>query len=154
MVKNSKWVWSGNTTITNRRQPRGTVRKSRSTITRHQENKLSKATSSLFPIKITILTFVVNTSDKICFRNLFMWWALVLAFIQIQAICVVHVIASSIKHNDISYKGSIFIIIKYGVFWKIKQIVMSFTEMTEDMLRCFRNDSRVLHFMALSFPRS
>ena len=36
----------------NRRQPRGTVRKSRSTITRHQEDKLSKATSSLFPIKM------------------------------------------------------------------------------------------------------
>ena len=28
--KNSKWVWSGNTTITNCRQPRGTARKSRS----------------------------------------------------------------------------------------------------------------------------
>ena len=42
--KNSKWVWSGNTTITNCRQPRGTVRKSRSTITRHQEDKLSKVT--------------------------------------------------------------------------------------------------------------
>ena len=50
--KKSKWVWSGNTTITNRRQPRGTVRKSCSTITRHQEDKLSKATSSLFPIKM------------------------------------------------------------------------------------------------------
>ena len=37
--KNSKWVWSGNTTITNCRQPRGTARKSRSTITRHQEDK-------------------------------------------------------------------------------------------------------------------
>ena len=47
-IKNSKWVWSGNTTITNCRQPRGTVRKSRSTITRHQEDKLSKAISSLF----------------------------------------------------------------------------------------------------------
>ena len=35
-VKNSKWVWSGNTTITNRRQPRGTTRKSRSTIMRQQ----------------------------------------------------------------------------------------------------------------------
>ena len=46
-VQNSKWVWSGNTTITNCRQPRGTVRKSRSTITRHQEDKLSKAISSL-----------------------------------------------------------------------------------------------------------
>ena len=30
-AKNSKWVWSGNTTITNRRQPRGTARKSHST---------------------------------------------------------------------------------------------------------------------------
>ena len=50
--KNSKWVWSGNTTITNCRPPRGTARKSRSTITRHQEDKLSKAISSLFPIKM------------------------------------------------------------------------------------------------------
>ena len=32
--------------------PRGTARKSRSTITRHQEDKLSKATSSLFHIKM------------------------------------------------------------------------------------------------------
>ena len=31
IAKNSKWVWSGNTTITNRRQPCGTARKSRST---------------------------------------------------------------------------------------------------------------------------
>ena len=30
----------------------GTARKSRSTITRHQEDKLSNATSSLFPIKM------------------------------------------------------------------------------------------------------
>ena len=52
LVKNSKWVWSGNTTITNRRQPRGIARKSRSIITRHQEDKLSKATSCLFPIKM------------------------------------------------------------------------------------------------------
>ena len=52
LTKNSKWVWSGNTTITNCRQPRGTARKSRSTITRHQEDKLSKAISSLFPIKM------------------------------------------------------------------------------------------------------
>ena len=51
-TKKSKWVWSGNTTITNCRQPRGTARKSRSTITRHQEDKLSKAISSLFPIKM------------------------------------------------------------------------------------------------------
>ena len=40
------------TTITKRRQSRGTTRKSRSTITRHQEDKFSKATSSLFPIKM------------------------------------------------------------------------------------------------------
>ena len=33
-------------------QPRGTARKSRSTITRHQEDKLSKVTSSLVPIKM------------------------------------------------------------------------------------------------------
>ena len=52
IMQNSKWVWSGNTTITNRRQPRGTARKSRSTITRHQEDKLNKATSYLFPIKM------------------------------------------------------------------------------------------------------
>ena len=51
-VKNSKWVWSEYTTITNCRQPHGTARKSRSTITRHQEDKLSKATSSLFPTKM------------------------------------------------------------------------------------------------------
>ena len=37
-VKNSKWLWSGKT-ITNRRQPHGTARKSHSTITRHQEDK-------------------------------------------------------------------------------------------------------------------
>ena len=36
----------------NCRQPRGTTRKSCSTITRHQEDKLSKAISSLFPIKM------------------------------------------------------------------------------------------------------
>ena len=52
LPKNSKWVWSGNTTITNCRLPRGTARKSRSTIMRHQEDKLSKAISSLFPIKM------------------------------------------------------------------------------------------------------
>ena len=33
-VKNGKWVWSGNTTITNRRQPHSTARKSHSIITR------------------------------------------------------------------------------------------------------------------------
>ena len=41
--KNSKWVWSGNTTITNCRQTHGTARQSHTTITRHQEGKLSKA---------------------------------------------------------------------------------------------------------------
>ena len=38
--------------ITNCIQTHGTARKSHNTITRHQENKLSKATSSLFPIKM------------------------------------------------------------------------------------------------------
>ena len=50
--KNNKWVWSEKTTITNRRQPCGTGRKSWSTTTRHHEEKLSKATSSLFPTKM------------------------------------------------------------------------------------------------------
>ena len=36
----------------NCRQTRGTARKSHTTTTRHQEDKQSKATSSLFPIKI------------------------------------------------------------------------------------------------------
>ena len=36
----------------NRRQPSGIPWKSRSTIMRHQEDKSSKATSSLFPIKM------------------------------------------------------------------------------------------------------
>ena len=49
---NSKWIWSGNTTITNCRQTHGTARKRHTTISRHQEDKLSKATSSLFPILI------------------------------------------------------------------------------------------------------
>ena len=43
---------SRNITITNCRQTHGTVRKSHITITRHQEDKQSKATSSLFPIKM------------------------------------------------------------------------------------------------------
>ena len=50
-IENSEYDQK-NTTITNRRQPCGTARKSRSTITRHQEDNLSKATSSLFPIKM------------------------------------------------------------------------------------------------------
>ena len=49
----SKWVWIGNTTITNYRSTHVTARKSHRTITimRHQEDKQSKATSALFPIK-------------------------------------------------------------------------------------------------------
>ena len=52
--KISKWVWSENTTITSFSQTHGSARKSHTTITRHQEDKLSKATSSLslFPIKM------------------------------------------------------------------------------------------------------
>ena len=54
-----------NTTITNRRQPRGTARKSRSTITRHQEDKVSKTTSSLFPIKmIAILEWTYSNVQQ------------------------------------------------------------------------------------------
>ena len=51
-IQNSKLVWWGNTTITNCRQSRGIVRKSHTTIARHQEDKQSKATSSLFPIEM------------------------------------------------------------------------------------------------------
>ena len=46
-LKNSKWVWSRNTTITIRRQPHGAALKSHITIMRYQENKLSKVTSSV-----------------------------------------------------------------------------------------------------------
>ena len=54
-----------NTTITNRRQPHGTARKSRSTVTRHQEDKSSKATSSLFPIKmIAILEWTLSNVQQ------------------------------------------------------------------------------------------
>ena len=52
LVNLSKLVWPGNTTITNCRQTHDTARKSHTTITRHQEDKLSKATSSLFLIKM------------------------------------------------------------------------------------------------------
>ena len=45
-TKNDKWVWSEYTTITNCRQTRVTARKSHTTVTRHQENNLSKATIS------------------------------------------------------------------------------------------------------------
>ena len=48
-----------------RRQPRGTARKSRSTIMRHQEDKLIKATRSLFPIKmIAILEWIWSNVQK------------------------------------------------------------------------------------------
>ena len=50
--KKREWVWSGNTTITNCGQTHGAARKSHTTITRHQEDKLSKSTSSLIPIKM------------------------------------------------------------------------------------------------------
>ena len=40
------------TTLTNCTQTRGIVRKSHTTITRHQEDKQSEATSSLFPIEM------------------------------------------------------------------------------------------------------
>ena len=40
------------TTIANYRQTSGIDRKNHTTITRHQEDKQSKATSSLFPIKM------------------------------------------------------------------------------------------------------
>ena len=52
IIKNSKWVWSGNTTITNCSQTHVIVRKSHTAITRHQEDIQSKATSSLFPIEM------------------------------------------------------------------------------------------------------
>ena len=48
----SEWVWSGNTTIKNCRQTRDNVKKSHTTITRHQEDKQSKATCSVFPIEM------------------------------------------------------------------------------------------------------
>ena len=50
----SKWVWSRNTTITQRRPTHGTVRKSHRTftVTRHQYDNNSKATSSLFLFKM------------------------------------------------------------------------------------------------------
>ena len=42
----------GNAIITNHEQTHDTARKSHITLSRHQEDKLSKANSSLFPIKI------------------------------------------------------------------------------------------------------
>ena len=43
------WVWSGNTTIANRRQTHDIAMKSHTTTTRHKEDTPTKATSSLFP---------------------------------------------------------------------------------------------------------
>ena len=51
VLEAAKIVRSGNTTITNCRQTHGTARKSHTTITRHQEDKLSKAARFLLPIK-------------------------------------------------------------------------------------------------------
>ena len=51
-IINSKWVWSGNTTITNCRQTIGNAMKNHTTITRHQQDKPSKSTSSLCPFKM------------------------------------------------------------------------------------------------------
>ena len=50
--RNSKWVRSGNTTITNRRQTHDTSKNSHTVSKRNQEDKLHKATSSLFPFKM------------------------------------------------------------------------------------------------------
>ena len=52
LSQNSKWVWSGNITVTNCRQTHDNVWKSHTAITRHQDDKQSKATSSLFPIEM------------------------------------------------------------------------------------------------------
>ena len=49
--------------MTNRRQPCDTARKSSSTITRHQDHKLGKATSSLFPIKM--IAILVRTQSNV-----------------------------------------------------------------------------------------
>ena len=51
-IQNSKWVWSGNTTITNCRQTHGIVRKIHTKIRRHKTNKAKQPSLSLFPIKM------------------------------------------------------------------------------------------------------
>ena len=53
-VQKSKWVRSGNTTITHRRPTHGTVRKIHRTITitRNQEEKVKQPVLTLFPIKM------------------------------------------------------------------------------------------------------
>ena len=62
LKKTSKWVWSEKTTITNCRQPRCIVRKSHTTITRRQEDKQSKATSSL---SLSLSLFPINMIAKL-----------------------------------------------------------------------------------------
>ena len=52
-TRNCKWVWSGNTTISNCRHTHGTARKSNTTTMRHHEDKPSKATSSFFPMFVS-----------------------------------------------------------------------------------------------------
>ena len=49
-----KWIWSGNTTITQRRPSHGTMRKSHRTftVTRHPKDNKSKASNSLFLVKM------------------------------------------------------------------------------------------------------
>ena len=51
--RESKWVWSENTTVTNCRPTNGAAMKSQITltVTKHQEGNQSKSTSSLFPVK-------------------------------------------------------------------------------------------------------
>ena len=73
-LKNSKWVWSGKPTITSRRQTHGTVRKSHTTIARHQKAKLSKAANSLFPIKmIAKLEWMFSHWGSLMHLQLFVW---------------------------------------------------------------------------------
>ena len=55
-MMNSKRVWLGNTTITNCRRTHSIARKSHTKITRHQEDKQSKPTSSLTYHAITCCT--------------------------------------------------------------------------------------------------
>ena len=76
--KNSKGVWSGNTTITNCRQPRGTARKSRSTITRHQEDKLSKEGCSNMNASsfITFVTYMLRQNGIRFYKGLYVTFKL------------------------------------------------------------------------------
>ena len=64
----SKWLWSGNTTITHCRQTNGAARKNHRTRTgtKHQEDSQSKATNDLFPIKMIAK---LDTNDWITKRE-------------------------------------------------------------------------------------